>query len=137
MGRRLVIDAMLDNKGRQLFWLLPFLLLLLGCEAGLPTERTEYVAGGNAERGRQVFAEYGCGSCHLIPNVPGAHSTVAPPLTYWADRVYIAGNLPNRPDNLVRWLMDPQAIEPGTAMPNLFVTEQDARDMSAYLYSLR
>lgn len=62
---------------------------------------------------------------------------VGPPLNGWSRRVYIAGNLPNRPEQLVRWLREPQAIEPGTAMPDLNVTEADARDMAAYLYSLR
>jgi cytochrome c len=56
---------------------------------------------------------------------------------WWAERGYIAGALPNRPGNLVAWLMNPQAIEPGTAMPDLSISEQEALDMSAYLYSLR
>lgn len=113
------------------------LLLLTGCQRILTGEVPEYVVGGDPDRGQQAIAEYGCGACHKIPGVPGANSTVGPPLTDWIERLYIAGALPNQPENLVRWLIDPQAIEPGTAMPNLMVTEQDARDMSAYLYSLR
>jgi len=112
-------------------------LLLAGCQSSQTDNAPEYVIGGDPDKGQQVIAAYGCGSCHTIPGVPGADSTVGPPLTDWAGRLYIAGALPNRPDNLVRWLIDPQAIEPGTVMPNLLVTEQDARDMSAYLYSLR
>ena len=111
--------------------------LLAGCQSNKTDNAPEYVVGGDPDKGQQVIAAYGCGSCHTIPGVPGADSTVGPPLTGWAGRLYIAGALPNRPDNLVRWLIDPQAIEPGTVMPNLLVTEQDARDMSAYLYSLR
>lgn len=115
-----------------------FLLgLLVSCRPGLAGKPMEYVPGGNTEYGKQMIAEYGCGSCHIIPGVPGANSTVGPPLSHWADRVYIAGALANRPENLVSWLMDPQAIEPGTAMPNLLMTEQEARDISAYLYTLR
>lgn len=112
-------------------------LLSLGCAENISGSAPEYVAGGDADQGQQTIAEYGCGACHLIPDVPGANATVGPPLTLWADRAYIAGALPNRPDNLIRWLMNPQEIEPGTAMPDLLVTEQDARDMSAYLYTLR
>ncbi|MCA9973926.1 MAG: c-type cytochrome [Anaerolineales bacterium] len=93
--------------------------------------------GGDAGAGEQVITDAGCGACHVIPGIRGANSTVGPPLTDWADRVYIAGALPNRPEYLVRWLLDPQEIEPGTAMPDLFLTEQQARDASAYLFTLR
>ncbi|MGE3912343.1 MAG: cytochrome c family protein [Chloroflexota bacterium] len=96
------------------------------------------VAGGRPDRGAHLMREpYGCGACHVIPGVTGATGMVGPPLNGWSRRVYIAGNLPNRPEQLVRWLREPQAIEPGTAMPDLNVTEADARDMAAYLYSLR
>ena len=116
-------------------------LLLLGmlvaCGAGGTAGSLEYVSGGDADEGRRKIADVGCGSCHVIPGVPGADSTVGPPLTQWADRVYIAGALANEPENLVQWLLDPQAIEPGTAMPNLLLSEKDARDISAFLYTLR
>ncbi len=95
------------------------------------------VAGGDAGRGRVKIAAYGCGSCHSIGGVPGANSNVGPPLDAFAERSYIAGALPNTPESLVRWIMDPQAIEPGTAMPDLGVVEADARDIAAYLYGNR
>lgn len=95
------------------------------------------VVDGDTARGVKELQAYGCGSCHVIPGVPGAVSYVGPPLTDWADRHYIAGSLSNTPENLIRWVREPQAIEPGTAMPNLGVTEQAARDMSAYLYTLQ
>lgn len=95
------------------------------------------VPAGDAERGRQALSDYGCGACHTIPGVEDANATVGPPLDDWADRHYIAGLLSNTPANLIRWIQYPQAIEPGTAMPNMGVTDQDARDMAAYLYELR
>jgi cytochrome c1 len=61
---------------------------------------------------------------------------VGPPLNAWSERQYIAGNLQNQPDNLIAWIMNPQAIEPGTAMPNMNIDEQEARDIAAYLYTL-
>lgn len=73
----------------------------------------------------------------MIPGVTGAVGLVGPPLTAWAKRAYIAGNLANTPENLVRWIRQPQAVEPGTAMPDLGVEEGDARDMAAYLFSLQ
>ncbi len=92
--------------------------------------------GGDAERGRAALQVYGCQTCHAIPGLPGQAAFVGPPLTAWGDRQYIAGNLDNTPDNLVRWILDPQAIEPGTAMPDVGATDADARDMTAYLYTL-
>lgn len=95
------------------------------------------VPGGDPKRGEVALQTYGCGACHVIPGVPGAVSYVGPPLDAWAERHYIAGTLLNTPNNLIAWLREPQAVEADTAMPNLGVTEQDARDMSAYLYTLR
>jgi cytochrome c len=95
------------------------------------------VVGGDAERGRVSLDGFGCGACHVIPGVPGAGGMVGPPLSTFARRAYIAGQLPNEPANLLRWIQDPQAVEPGTAMPNLGVGPAVARDMAAYLYTLR
>lgn len=98
---------------------------------------TPTVPGGEPERGQRALRAYGCGACHMVPGVPGADGLVGPPLIKWAHRSYIAGQLPNTPANLVRWIRDPQAVEPGTAMPDLGVTEDDARDIAAYLYTLK
>lgn len=88
------------------------------------------------EQGRELLQDYGCGSCHTIPGVPGANSYVGPPLNNWSQRNYIAGSLPNTLDNLVPWIQNPRAIEPDTAMPVLGVSPEEARQMGAYLYSL-
>jgi cytochrome c len=84
--------------------------------------------------GRRLIAQYGCGSCHSIPGVPGANSMAGPPLSCFYQRSYIAGRLPNTRDNLIHWIRNPQQIEPGTAMPDLGVSEEEAGDMAAYLY---
>ena len=93
--------------------------------------------GGDAHRGRAALRKYGCSSCHTIPGVLGADGLVGPPLTSLGARTYLAGALPNTPENLVRWIRYPQEIRPPNAMPNLGVTEEDGRDMAAYLYTLR
>jgi cytochrome c len=62
---------------------------------------------------------------------------VGPPLTQFTHRAFIAGEVPNNGEFLVRWISVPQSIEPGTAMPNLGVSEAQARDIAAYLYTLR
>jgi cytochrome c1 len=54
-----------------------------------------------------------------------------------ARRVYVAGLLRNTPDNMVRWISDPQSVVPGNAMPNMGITAAQARDITAYLYTLR
>ena len=64
------------------------------------------------------------------------HGRVAPSLDDFAHRAVIAGILPNTPANLTRWLLDPPRISPRTAMPELGLTDQEARDVAAYLYTL-
>ncbi|HSV47574.1 MAG TPA: c-type cytochrome [Ramlibacter sp.] len=86
--------------------------------------------------GRALLAQYRCGSCHTIPGVPGSRGQVAPPLTAWSQRSYIAGRLPNRPDLLARWIVAPQSLVPGTLMPSMGVSPADAQAMAAYLFSL-
>jgi cytochrome c len=110
------------------------LWLLGGCAA---SEDVSTLTGGDAERGKAALRAYGCTACHTIPGVPGANGLVGPPLGGIASRAYIGGVAPNTPDNMVRWLMDPPALAPRTAMPNLGVGTSDARDMAAYLYTLR
>jgi mono/diheme cytochrome c family protein len=92
---------------------------------------------GDAERGRHVLQQYACIACHEIPGVVGASVPVGPPLDHMALRSFIAGVIENTPRNMVRWLRMPQQFVPDGAMPNLGVSEQDARDMAAYLESLR
>ena len=92
---------------------------------------------GQADRGRHLIFAYGCGSCHVVPGVPDANGSVGPPLRNFAGRAYIAGALQNTPVNLSRWIMDPQQIEPGTAMPSLGVSAEQARDIASYLHTLR
>ena len=81
--------------------------------------------------------QYACATCHVIPGITGATRQVGPPLKGMATRSYIAGVLENTGDNMVRWLMFPTRISPPTAMPDLGVTEQDARDMAAYIATLK
>jgi cytochrome c1 len=95
------------------------------------------VAGGDARRGPGLMQGYGCTACHTIPGVANAQGNVGPPLTRFADRTYIAGMLRNTPANLVRWIRDPQGVVPGNAMPNMGVSDAQARDIAAYLYTLR
>jgi len=121
------------NRWLQLF--VP--LVLASCNSrGFDGNAGRPATGGDAARGRQVLQSYGCGACHSIPGVRGARGTVASPLDSFARRTFIAGTLPNVPDNLERWLLDPPSLDPHTAMPNLGLDSTEARDAAAYLYSL-
>lgn len=99
----------------------------------LPTQDAQL---GDAVRGRKAVEQYLCATCHVIPGIVGARHHVGPPLTGIANQQYIAGVLPNTPANMLRWIRDPANIDPLSAMPNLGVTEQDARDIVAFLSTL-
>ena len=81
--------------------------------------------------------QYGCPACHVIPGVPGAVGKVGPSLDGLTQRSYLAGNLPNTPENLERWIMHPQHFQPGTAMPEMNVSAQDASQFAAFLEPTR
>lgn len=109
--------------------------LLAGCYGvnGVPKPRP---ASGNAMDGRRWIAEYGCGSCHSIPGIPGADAMAAPPLDCFYERTSIAGRLANTEPNLVEWIRNPQQIDPGNTMPDLGLAKEQAEDIAAYLYTL-
>ena len=119
-------------------------LLLLGCallasacdSPDTPAPPASPAAIGNAERGQRLLAQFQCGACHQIPQVPAARSHMGPSLAHMGKQSYIAGQFPNQPETLVRWIVDPQAMQPGTLMPAMGVAPEQARDMAAYLYGL-
>lgn len=92
---------------------------------------------GDARRGAQLITLEGCGACHTVPGVSGANGLAAPPLTHMAQRAVIAGLAANTPENLIAWLEAPQRLVPGNAMPDMNLSREDARDIAAYLYTLR
>ena len=94
-------------------------------------------SAGDAERGRRLIEQYQCGRCHVVPGVAAARGRLAVPLAAMGVRSYIAGRIPNRPDTLAQWIVDPPSLVPGTAMPRLGVSTEEARHMAAYLGSLR
>jgi cytochrome c1 len=93
------------------------------------------MTGGDPTRAPDIMRRYGCGGCHTIPSLAGANGRVGPPLTELIHRVYIGGTTNNSPDNLVQWIVSPQTFSPRTVMPATGITEAEARDVAAYLYS--
>lgn len=127
---------------RQAQWTLAAGLALLssgalaGCIGGQTVSGYSLAMNGNPQQGRRLIVSYGCGSCHTIPGIYTARGVVGPPLYFFGRRTMIAGELPNTPENLVRWLRNPRAVEPATAMPALGLSEQQAQDIAAYLDTL-
>ena len=108
-------------------------VLMSGCAA--PEPRSPVI--GDAKAGRVAVQHYQCGACHTIPGIADARGLVGPPLTDYRHRVYLAGKLPQDPALLARWIQDAPSLSPQTVMPNMGVTEKDARDIVAFLYQLR
>ena len=92
---------------------------------------------GDAHRGANLVTHYRCGSCHEIPGIAGADGNVGPPLRRIGTRTYIAGFIHNSPDNMAYWIEDPQRMLPGNAMPRMGIPKNHARDIAAFLYTLK
>jgi cytochrome c2 len=107
-------------------------MMLTSCDA-----RNPGALGGDIENGRLLLRQFGCGGCHDVPGVAAAQGRIGPPLGGIGRRVYLAGVLPNTPENMADFIRSPARFEPRTAMPDLGVTQGHARDMVAYLYTLR
>ena len=113
---------------------------LIGCDRlsqRQVDQASQLTNGGDPRRGRVEIRKYGCNTCHDISGVPGARGLIGPPLDQIGRRYYIAGELGNSPENLMLWIRHPRQVEPHTLMPEMGVTEQDSRDIAAYLYTLR
>jgi cytochrome c len=115
-------------------WL--WLVALAAC-ASDDKRLVEDLTGGDVSRGERAFRTYGCGSCHEVHGNFTAQGSVGPSFHDFPYQSYLPGGLPNTPVNLARWIQHPREVEPKTAMPDLHVTENDARDLSAYLYTMR
>ncbi len=92
--------------------------------------------GSDAEQGMALITSKGCIACHTI-NGTSAQGTIGPNLTHLATRTTIAGGtLPNTTQGLHTWLQNPPAVKPGSIMPNLNLSEDEIRLLTAYLQSL-
>ena len=139
-----LVAAWLRESERRLFDGRPAALTLVVAAAFVAASCTSTdranaanLTGGDPSRGPALIGYYGCGSCHDIPRVRGADGLVGPGLHRIAVRSYIAGMLPNTSDNMVRWIRHPQQVDERTMMPDMNVTEEDARHIAAFLYTLR
>jgi cytochrome c2 len=95
------------------------------------------LTGGDPRRGPAVALQHGCAGCHAIPGLRGPGGRVGPPLADVGARLYLAGRLANTPENLIRWIENPRAVDPQTAMPTTGISKREARDMAAFLLTAR
>ena len=112
------------------------IIVLSACSDKSPKSNPAF-ADADPERGKAALAKYGCIACHTIPGIPSSNVLTAPPLIGISQRSYLAGMLENTPQNLRRWIQHPRQVNPHTAMPEQGVTDRDASDMAAYLYTTR
>jgi cytochrome c len=123
---------------KHLLFVLTVIVIITACDPARKDRINEVrrTTGGDPQQGQLKIRNYGCQSCHTIPGIQDATALVGPPLMHWSKRVYIAGEVPNTPSNLKKWIQHPTQIEPKTAMPEMGVSDQDSADIAAYLYSL-
>jgi cytochrome c2 len=133
------------STSRALVWLLVLLgLLVAAFHVGQwlrSNEQQRYNAiaatGGDPDRAAPLLQHYGCVGCHTIPGISDADGQVGPDLGDVARQMYIAGVVTNTPDHLIRFIVDPQSIDAKSAMPKTGISSEEARDIAAYLYSIR
>lgn len=94
------------------------------------------LAGADPANGLRLVEAAGCAACHVVPGVRWPRGKVGGSLVGFADRTLISGRTPNQPDALIAFLRDPATAQPGLAMPPTRLSEDDLRDVAAYLYTL-
>ena len=125
-------DASRKERPLNRFLSLIALLLVTTCKNQEPTPRA-----GDARHGKQLIEQYGCNTCHIIPGIDGPNGMVGPSLEHVVSRQIIASSIPNTPQNMMAYIQNPQAANPQNVMPNLGIKPEEARDIAAYLYTLK
>lgn len=116
--------------------ILALLFITFGCD-WTSKKPLKKISEEPIERGKELVQSYGCISCHKIPGMVGNPSDIGPTLEDWGNRKYIAGELPNRHEELTRWLMKPHAIDKKTTMPDLGLSQGEASAIASFLATLK
>lgn len=111
------------------------LALLLAASCKPPPDEMQHMPLADPAAGRAVVERVGCGACHEIPGIRWPQGKSGPSLLGFAGQGLIAGRLPNRPDNLAAFVRNAPAVVEGTTMPAMPISEAEARDVAAFLYS--
>ena len=109
------------------------LLMLNACKQ--PPDDRVTTQASDEEHGLAVIKRIGCGACHEIRGLDWPRGRAGPSLMGFDDKTPIAGELVNTPANLAAFIRNAPATVAGSTMPPMPVTEAEARDIAAYLYS--
>src|ERR1700710_1226144 len=123
------------SPSRAMLWLVALaaaVVIIVAAAIGGPIwasqRRADKVAramtGGDPSRAPDLIRRYGCAGCHTISGIPGGDGQVGGPLADLRKRVYVGGVATNSPDNLIKWIVNPQQFSPRTAMPATGISEQ-------------
>ncbi len=112
-------------------------IAILGCSSGFDYSYGRKITGGDPIAGKQAIFKHDCTSCHAIPGFESNAGLAGPPLDHWSRQRMIEDSWHNTPDNLQRWIRSSESMNPNTVMKLLSINEKDARDIAAYLFSLR
>jgi cytochrome c1 len=107
---------------------------LAACDG--PPDRTPTLGDADSQRGRELVIANGCTACHAFPDVVWPRGRLGPSLESFGAQGLIAGQLPNQPGVLMQFVRNAPAFVPGSAMPAFPMSDQDARDVTAYLLQL-
>lgn len=107
---------------------------LAACDG--PPDRTPTLGDADSQRGRELVIANGCTACHAFPDVAWPRGRLGPSLESFGAQGLIAGQLPNQPGVLMQFVRNAPAFVPGSAMPAFPMSDQDARDVTAYLLQL-
>jgi cytochrome c len=114
------------------------LLVLAACKSEQKSQpAAPAVTAGDAARGKALVAQYGCASCHVIPGIEGSRGRLGPSLEGIVSRKLINGRIPNTPETMASFLENPRRADPQSGMQSVGVTAEDARHISAFLFTLR
>ncbi len=114
------------------------MLFLVVFAAACSRPETPQTPLGNADRGRQLIAQYACNVCHIVPGTQGPQGRLGPSLAGVALRPVISnGVVRNTPANLRQFIQRPQSLNPQSSMPPIAIPDPDVQDITAFLLTLR
>jgi cytochrome c2 len=116
-------------------WLILLCTSIVACDG--PPDRTSTLGDADSTKGRQLVASKGCVACHTFPDVEWPRGGLGPSLQNFGRQGLIAGRLPNQPGVLMEFVRNAPMLVTGTAMPTILMTDQEARDVTAYLLTLK
>ena len=116
-------------------WTASMLVMLAACHS--PAIESDAADAGAVARGAAAAGRLGCGACHVMPGIDWPKGRVGPALDGFGARAMIAGRLPNEASLLAAYVRDAPSLVPGSAMPAIPMTDAEARDIAAWLQSLR